>query len=232
MAMRQFGYRDVHIFFVPLVGALTLGRPTVTSVRDRLVVLLAGPTPGLWLGLLLVVFGPLYLPNLLARVAGAGLLVLNGLNLLPFTPLDGGRAMEVLTRPESFWRIVVQVVGAVGLLVLLVFFHDPVLAIIGVASFALLPRQWQGYQLRRAVAAALHDRTDSREVERVTLETLGANSRYASWRAATRIATARALSRAFADSVVTPADRVWGAVAYASALIPLVAWFFFLRPAS
>jgi len=36
--------------------------------------------------------------------------------------------------------------------------------------------------------------------------------------------TARTLARAFSESAATPADRLWGAIAYASAWIPLVAW--------
>ena len=224
-AMRRFGYRDVHIFFVPLLGALTTGRPATASVRDRLVVLLAGPVPGLWLGLILAVLEKTYFPGLLLRVAAPVLLVLNGLNLLPFTPLDGGRAMEVLTRPESIWRVVIHVVSALVLIALGIHFHDTLLAGIGGAWLTRIPRQWQAYQLRRAVAAAAPDKTDFRAVARLTLETITANPRYASWRAATRQATARAFGRSFADAPATSADRVWGAIAYASAWIPIGAWF-------
>ena len=224
-AMRRFGYRDVHIFFVPLLGALTTGRPATASVRDRLVVLLAGPVPGLWLGLILAVLEKTYFPGLLLRVAAPVLLVLNGLNLLPFTPLDGGRAMEVLTRPESIWRVVIHVVSALALIALGIHFHDKLLAGIGGAWLSQIPRQWQAYQLRRAVAAAAPDKTDFRAVARLTLETITANPRYASWRAATRQATARAFGRSFADAPATSADRVWGAIAYASAWIPIGAWF-------
>jgi Zn-dependent protease len=224
-AMRRFGYRDVHIFFVPLLGALTTGRPATASVRDRLVVLLAGPVPGLWLGLILAVLEKTSFPIPLLRVAAPVLLVLNGLNLLPFTPLDGGRAMEVLTRPESIWRVVIHVVSALALIALGIHFHDKLLAGIGGAWLSQIPRQWQAYQLRRAVAATAPDKTDFRAVARLTLEIITANPRYASWRATTRQATARAFGRSFADAPATSADRVWGAIAYASAWIPVGAWF-------
>ena len=113
LAMRRFGYRDVHIFFVPLLGAMTVGSPVATTVRDRLAVLLAGPVPGLWLGVVLLAIDQSYGPVRLLRMAALALLILNGLNLLPFTPLDGGRALEALTRPESVWRLVVHAASAV-----------------------------------------------------------------------------------------------------------------------
>jgi Zn-dependent protease len=222
LAMRWFGYRDVHIFFVPLLGAMTVGSPAATTVRDRLAVLLAGPVPGLWLGVVLLAIDQSYGPVRLLRMSALALLILNGLNLLPFTPLDGGRALEALTRPESVWRLVVHGASAVGLLALAVFSRDPVIAAIGLFWAVLFPRQLLGYRLRRAVAAGIRDRADARNVMRVTLETLSV-APFAKYRAAVRQATARAFVRLFSESLITPADRRWGAIAYFSAWIPLAA---------
>jgi Zn-dependent protease len=222
LAMRRFGYRDVHIFFVPLLGAMTVGSPVTTTVRDRLAVLLAGPVPGLWLGVVLLAIDQSYGPVRLLRMAALALLILNGLNLLPFTPLDGGRALEALTRPESVWRLVVHAASAVGLLAVAAFSRDPVIAAIGLFWAVLFPRQLLGYRLRRVVAAGIRDRADSRDVMRVTLETLSV-APFAKYRAAVRQATARAFVRLFSESLATPADRRWGAIAYVSAWIPVAA---------
>ncbi|HWW79542.1 MAG TPA: hypothetical protein VNY82_08080 [Steroidobacteraceae bacterium] len=228
LAMRRFGYRDVHIFFVPLLGAMTVGSPATTTVRDRLAVLLAGPVPGLWLGVALLAIDQSYGPVRLLRMSALALLILNGLNLLPFTPLDGGRALEALTRPESVWRLVVHAASAVGLLALAAFSRDPAIAAIGLLWAVLFPRQLLGYRLRRAVAAGIRDRADSRGVMRVTLETLSV-APFAKYRAAVRQATARAFVRLFSESLATAADRRWGAIAYVSAWIPVAAavllWF-------
>jgi Zn-dependent protease len=219
IAMRLLGYRDVHVFFVPLLGAMTVGRSVTTTVRDRLAVLLAGPVPGLWLAVVLLVIDQTYAPAMLLRMSALALLILNGLNLLPFTPLDGGRALESLTRPESVWRLVVHAASAAGLLAVAIYLRDPVIATIGFFWAVLFPRQLQEYRLRRAVAAKVRNRADFRGVVRVVLETMS-TPRYAAWRAATRQATARTLARLFAESLATPADRRWGAIAYAAAWIP------------
>jgi Zn-dependent protease len=222
VAMRLLGYRDVHVFFVPLLGAMTVGRSVTTTVRDRLAVLLAGPVPGLWLAVVLLAIHQAYAPLTLLRLSALALLILNGLNLLPFTPLDGGRALELLTRPESVWRLVVHGVSAAGLLAVALFLRDPVIATIGLFWAVLFPRQLLSYKLRRSVAAGVHERADFRGVVRAALETMS-TTRYAAWRAGTRQVTARTLARLFSESLATAADRRWGVIAYASAWIPAAA---------
>jgi Zn-dependent protease len=220
VAMRSLGYRDVHVFFVPLLGAMTVGRSVTTTVRDRLTVLLAGPVPGLWLAVVLLAIDAVYTPVTLLRMSALALLILNGLNLLPLTPLDGGRALECLTRPESVWRLVVHGASAVGLLAVATFLREPLIATIGLFWAVLFPRQLLAYRLRREVAAEVGDRADFPAVVRVALETMS-NPRYAAWRAGTRQGTARTLARLFSESLATSADRKWGAIAYASAWIPV-----------
>ena len=225
VAMRSLGYRDVQVFFVPLLGALTVGRPARSSVRDRMLVLLAGPVPGLWLGLILGILGMTYFPTVLLRAAPLALLILNGINLLPFTPLDGGRTLELLTRPESFWQIGIRIASSAALLGLGLYLQDPLLIGIGAVLLVLSPQQWRTWQLRRAVAAATTNPSDFREVARTTLEIMAANPRYASWKAGSRQAIARTFGRSFAEPVATSADRLWGVIAYVSAWIPVGAWF-------
>jgi Zn-dependent protease len=221
IAMRLFGYRDVQVFFVPLLGAVTVGQPAITTVRDRLAVLLAGPLPGLWLGVLLLALDQSYNQFKLLRLPALALLLINGLNLLPFTPLDGGRMLESLVRPESVWRPIFHGVSVAGLLAAALILQDPVIVAIGVFWAALLPQQLTRYRLRRAVAAAITDRADFPAVVRASLQTMTTGARYARFRAATRQVTARAHARVFAESLATAADRRWGVMIYASALIPL-----------
>jgi Zn-dependent protease len=43
-------------------------------------------------------------------------LLINGLNLLPITPLDGGRVVELLSRPESAGRLALHALSIAALL--------------------------------------------------------------------------------------------------------------------
>jgi len=221
IAMRRFGYQDVNIFFVPLLGALTIGRDAGTSVRNRLRVMLAGPVPGLWLAVVLLLYQTQLGHVELLTPLIVALFLINVLNLLPITPFDGGRALELLTRPDTSFRVVMQAVSGLALLALGARFGDAVLVVLGVLWLALVRRQFTLYKLRRAVAVALTDRADRQTVVHTVCRTL-ASPTYASWRGSVRIATARVVAQQFSDVHVAPGDRAHGALLYASAWIPVV----------
>jgi hypothetical protein len=162
-----------------------------------------------------------YGPTAILRSAAVALVILNGLNLLPFTPLDGGRVLEALTRPESVWRLIVHGLSVAGLLALAAVLRDPIVAAIGGLWAVMLPKSLASYRLRSTIAAAVRDRSEFRAVARTALEVM-MTPPYTKWRAVTRQATARAIARLFAESLATPADRRWGALAYTAAWLPVV----------
>lgn len=96
LGMRWFGYRDVRMFFIPMIGAAVSGTPMTTVGWKDAIVTLLGPVPGILLGLLLAVgvvagLGP---PGLSS--AAVMLVALNAFNLLPIVPLDGGRLFQTV----------------------------------------------------------------------------------------------------------------------------------------
>lgn len=95
-AMKYFGYRATGVLFVPFLGGAALGRPAPDEhAHQRIAVLLAGPLPGLLLGLGLAwAFPPAAGGPAWAFDFACVLIVLNYLNLLPLSPLDGGQIVR------------------------------------------------------------------------------------------------------------------------------------------
>ena len=98
LAMKYFGYKDLGMFFIPLLGAYVSGTKKEISQRESAIILLAGPLPGIIIGLFLQIsIG--HQPN--AAFAGVPLqyisllfVFLNIINLLPIYPLDGGQLLN------------------------------------------------------------------------------------------------------------------------------------------
>jgi hypothetical protein len=221
LAMRVAGYRDVNIFFVPFLGALTVGRDTGSSVRQRLIVMLAGPVPGLWLAVLALVLhqqlgGPFFL-----RPLAFALLFINALNLLPLTPLDGGRAVELLTAPASAVRVGLQALSGLGLLGLGVYLRSGFLIFLGAWWLFLLRRQASLWRLRRQVDATLGGRSNTADIVKAVCTAL-ASPAYSAWGAATRIPTARLLVQQFSQVAPTPGDQLLAVALYVFAWMPAV----------
>jgi Zn-dependent protease len=94
-AMKVYKYQELGIFFIPLMGAYVSGKKQEVSQRQSAVILLAGPLPGIILGLLshfIAEQTDIYFFEKLAWV----LVFLNLLNLLPVYPLDGGQLLHRL----------------------------------------------------------------------------------------------------------------------------------------
>src|SRR5690242_1195139 len=56
-AMKVFRYKDLGIFFIPLLGAYVSGTKREVSQRESAIILLAGPLPGILLGILFYFLG-------------------------------------------------------------------------------------------------------------------------------------------------------------------------------
>ena len=106
VSMRVFGYRNLRMFFIPLFGAAVTGRNYNVAAWKKAVVSLAGPLPGICLGVPLGVAGYLLGQKLLLEAATL-MILLNGINLIPLLPLDGGWTVHALfSRGTICWTSV------------------------------------------------------------------------------------------------------------------------------
>lgn len=117
-AMRLFHYRNLRMFFIPLFGAAVTGQHWNVPGWKKALVYLAGPLPGIALGIILGVAGiALKIP--LLNKAAMLLIFINGFNLLPVLPFDGGRVLLSILFCRNRWLEVVFRFLAIGGLLLL-----------------------------------------------------------------------------------------------------------------
>ena len=98
LAMRYFGYNDLGIFFIPLLGAYVSGSKREVSQSQSAVILLAGPLPGIIIGIILYLVDlnatGIYLFEVSLSRVGILFVLLNLINLFPIYPLDGGQLLN------------------------------------------------------------------------------------------------------------------------------------------
>lgn len=152
IGMKMFGYRDVRMFFIPMLGAAVSGQQSNPSSAKQAVVALLGPVPGIVLG---VIFGVLHVLHPHVEVFTTlwmYLLFLNLFNLLPLHPLDGGRFLEwcLFSRSPKI-EVVFRFVTGLCLLGVAILLKAPFL---GIFSLFMLVST-SGVRLAASIAAEL-----------------------------------------------------------------------------
>lgn len=121
IAMRIFKYRNLRMFFIPLFGAAVTGQNWNVPGWKKAIVSLAGPLPGILLGCALAVVA-FFINKPWLNQLSLILLLLNGFNLLPFLPLDGGHILHTTLFCRNRWLDILfraaAVLGLFGIMVI------------------------------------------------------------------------------------------------------------------
>ena len=135
VAARQCGLNVGAPAFIPFVGAWINLKEQPRDVRTEAYVAVAGPLVGTISAVAVYLWSRWTGSTLLLAIAYAGLF-LNLFNLLPVSPLDGGRITAIIS--PRVWLI-----GAPVMLVVLLYRPSPVLAIIAIIAFPQLIKAWK-----------------------------------------------------------------------------------------
>jgi Zn-dependent protease len=139
LAMRVFGYRNLKMFFIPFFGAAVSGRHYNVPGWKKAIVSFAGPLPGIVLGAAIGFAGVALGQPLLVKI-GVTAVVLNGFNLLPVLPLDGGWILQaILLSRHHLIELLFRVGAIVALIVTSALTKDPVTRYLAIFMAIALP---------------------------------------------------------------------------------------------
>lgn len=152
LAMYLFGYKDLRMLFVPLFGAVAMGKAQNIASFKKIITYFAGPLPGIILAVLLVAVTPDILANNTLLLAVLALLILNYINLVPIYPLDGGQILSTILFSRTIWlQLFFLGFSFVTMLSLGIYLASPIMFII--AIWLLIPLR--GNFLQRKVISDL-----------------------------------------------------------------------------
>ncbi len=139
LAMRVFRYRNVRMFFIPGFGAAVSGQGYGAPGWKKVIVSLMGPLPGIAAAAVLGIVGIALHHPLAVKAAMLGV-ILNGFNLLPVLPMDGGRVVQYLLFSRH-WGLDIgfRVVAAGVLIAAGTLTSDRFLAYLGVGMLLSVP---------------------------------------------------------------------------------------------
>ena len=154
LAMRAFDYRNLRMFFIPFFGAAVTGRHYNVAGWKKVIVSFMGPAPGIVLGVIIGGAGLFLHQPALLKVAVVAL-ILNGINLLPVLPLDGGWIFHTMFfSRHPMLDAVFRILAAFALMAGGIFSKDKILMYLGIPMLIGVP---PAYRLSR-VTRTLRER--------------------------------------------------------------------------
>jgi tetratricopeptide (TPR) repeat protein len=161
LAMSAFGYRDTAMLFIPWLGALATGYKENASLSEKVWISLAGPLPGLIIGIAISLAFPA--DSSWLKDASVMLIVLNLFNLIPIYPLDGGQVVDLLIfSRRPYLAVIFQSVGV--LLLAAIGLNQPLMMIFAALIALSIPHNFRLAKLRSDFKQDFPDLpTDDRE---------------------------------------------------------------------
>ena len=151
LGMRQFGYRNLKMFFIPFFGAAVNGYACVPVTKESIVYLL-GPIPGIILG---CGFGIIYLLTHESVWLDAAriFVTINTINLLPLYPLDGGQfVFGILSRKTYKIQWFLQIIFIILTVIIIWQFSASLVG--GLLGFVLI-RSWHLHKYNKIASILL-----------------------------------------------------------------------------
>ncbi|QUY42631.1 tetratricopeptide repeat protein [Acaryochloris marina] len=151
LAMLLFGYSSPSVLFIPFLGALATARKENASLTEKFWISLAGPLPGLILGIGIAIagnsgqaFASLFnnLSENIWQETSSILIILNLFNLLPIYPLDGGQISDLLVFSRNpYLGCIYKSFGA--LMLFLLGLSNPLILIFSILIAASIPASFK-----------------------------------------------------------------------------------------
>ena len=159
VGMRVFGYQNARMFFIPFFGAAVSGQRTHTESYKDAIVALLGPLPGLFLAVILLTLAPYIDIRFRSHVISFSILLvwINGFNLLPIYPLDGGRFFsQILFSRNRYLELIFQLVATITMIFVAAQMDIKIFYILGVLVLLRIGPAFMMNDIAQRVARQLH----------------------------------------------------------------------------
>ena len=153
LVMKFFKYENVRMLFIPLMGAFVQGSKPKYSQRESLLVVFAGPLPGILFGGITLYVASV-IQNESVLTLGFIFIFLNTINLLPIDPLDGGQLFKLLVhRQRDLFLMIFALVSSMLMIVVGFLVGDYLIIIFGF----IMGIRVRGMQRNHVVRSKLDD---------------------------------------------------------------------------
>jgi Zn-dependent protease len=148
--MKLFGHKNIRMLFIPFLGAMVSSNNFKQNGYQDGIITILGPLPGIILSLVLLF--TIGISSTFSHNIILSLIFINGFNLLPIFPLDGGRFLDIALLNRN---IIVQIISRIlaGLLLILfaIYLQNIYLGLFAVVSFILIAFHYRIYILSESV---------------------------------------------------------------------------------